>query len=571
MGTNCGHKDPPDISNVCTSDQIGQGDTRNYELPHFCAPLNDFFGADSIRRDFCEAIGGGGEWGYQGEGGECSYDSTDPKSGVNFGVGCCHTHCGILGAKTICKRERYGGDNAKCCFRDLAYNGSAQYCYEANDEKLTCNPNYRDMTGTGCQTTMLDYCAGVGDNNVTMEDLIERWSETSDQSCIYAVKRNLFGNPNIPGLTSQVPINPELFNNNEGFRWSQQLFNALFNKYTELGFQIGALPGFPGYNEFQSDVIFPICSTVPGLCEVGLQSTCSSLTLEDLTNAPELVPWCGCYLNDIEYQKYVDEYQVNKECTPPCARQGNIPLANISGFGVLPCKQSICIIDNVTIALEQSQVGGSINFSQFCGACGGSAQGSATSASGRAQASESAVTCQCFINDVNIDTASSMIGGGINLNEICGTDTQCFRPNPNGDDPPIISAPCDASPIYNPNNDPVIIAEREAEETQAFRRNVIIAIVILGVIALVFIIYLLSQYGNNTDPIVIPRKPLPLEKAEIGKYSLANTNSLLTSSNIYNSHINQGPGYAGSINQMSTNNVNTNLQGPGMAGSIQHY
>lgn len=68
------------------------------------------------------------------------------------------------------------------------------------------------MTGTGCQDLMTVYCSGadiLDDSPIDWSnEMQKRWDPTSTESCVYAVNRNLFGNPNTTGLFSQVPINP---------------------------------------------------------------------------------------------------------------------------------------------------------------------------------------------------------------------------------------------------------------------------------------------------------------------------------------------------------------------------
>lgn len=577
--TKCG-RHGPDTSNVCTNDQIGQGDTKDYELPRFCAPDNDFFSGTSTRKKFCDRIGGGGEWEYDKEGpDDCHYDMEDDKSGYSIGSGCCNfSNCGVTGAKTKCKRKSYNGLPLNCCFRDLAWNKSNQYCYQTGSEKSTCPPNYRDMTGKNCQERMIGYCTAddvVSSTKDWIEAMNDRWSPAASKSCQYVMNRNLFGNPNTPGLTSGVPLNPNLFTNNEGFRSSQTLMSEVFKAYGEHGFQVGSVPGYPGYDEFQHNYLFPICATIPGLCEQSLSGICGTITTDVLINEPQLVPWCGCYMEDIEYQRYINEFQVDKECTPTCARQGNIPLANQSGFGVLPCKQSLCIIDDVTISLEQSSVGEGINFSQFCGACGGYSQGSATSGSMGAQADASSASCRCIINGLNIDAASSAIGGGIDLSQICGADAECYRPNPDSSGPPVVSVPCDAPPHINPNDNPETELEKLEDEYNTFRRNVIIVLVILSIIAFIFILYLISLYGNNTNPKVIYPNPdkLALEALLQPKPPAVATTSIADRYNNQHSYSTNdfNIGQSGSIaNRANSVNINQDFNNIGNQ-SINHH
>lgn len=507
MSLNCGTRHPPILSNYCTGDPIGSGDTVNYVLQNFCtAEFND-----DVRRNFCSQIGGGNEWefGQRTTFGDCQVLWSDINDGVSIDkFGCCHFDCTGFGSGTTCNRTAYNGNKLNCCFRDLAYNSLTQYCYDNNNGQNTCDPNYRDITSTSCQDDVLNYCVGnaVPDSGIAALDLSNpadlatlnsRWTEAisnpnSIPDCIYAMNRNLFTNPETPGLTSSVPINPSLFTNRNGFIWATNLMNTLFTNYIQAGYQIGAIPGFPGYDSvgFQTNILFPICSTIPGLCVSSLNNICGATTTNDLLQDPALVPWCGCYMNNLEYQTYVDNFQINKECTPTCARQGNIPLANTSGYGVTLCNQTVCLIDDVTINLEQTQVGGDINFAQFCSACsGGVAVGTTTSSS---TFNTSSSSCQCIINGFTLDAANSAIGGNVDLEQVCGPSTICYIKNPNGSNPPLIQAPCDAGPNYNPNNDPIVIARKAAEQAARERTLIIIFLVIISIIIIIVLLYLFS-------------------------------------------------------------------------------
>ena len=575
MGSNCSSHKNPDLSNVCNSQELGR-DTIRHRIDGFCAPFNSDIILDGLetRRKFCRDIGGkdNNEWEYLEEGDSCGFNGSDPKSGVDFGAGCCHGSCGFLGAGVVCKRIAYNGDPNTCCFRDLEYNRQNQYCFDNKDERSTCNPRVRNMVGDGCRNQMDIYCSGsdIQDDNEWIEEIDKRWDPDNEQSCIYVLNRNLFGNPNTPGLLSEVPIDPCLFTDPSGFRYVQDLLSKVFERYSQAGFQIGALPGFNGYNQFQDTLIYPLCATTPGLCQDSLNLVCQGITLEELTRNPQLVKWCGCYLNNIEYSRYIDEYQINKECTPPCARQGNIPLANDSGFGIKFCNQSVCIIDDVTIALEASNTG-SVNFSQFCGACSGPAQGSGTSSSTSTCTTNSSDTnsnvtgstnnvvagsCQCIINNVNIDTAGSLLGG-IDLNEVCGSDTQCFRPNPDSSNPPVVSVACDAPNNINPNNTPENEAQRRAEQIRILRLALIVVGIILGIVLLLTFLYFISNYGKDTKPKVINQNAaVSTQKHDLPQSLYSNTgNPNIGTQSLYSNTANPNMG----TQSIYSNNANPNI------------
>lgn len=567
MGSHCSKEgETPDTSNVCSSAEDPGDNT--HEIPGFCAPIN-FFSGKPKREEYCGKIGDD-EWEYDSQGGTCNYNDCHIPNGYHSG--CCKGCCGVLGRGVVCRRKAYKGNDVDCCFRDMAWNKQKRFCFQSNNEKRTCKPSSRNITSTSCQDSVEDFCVGedLSDDDTSW---FKRWTPDGEdgKSCLYALNRNLFGNPNTPGLTSGVPLDPALYNNAEGFQWSRELMVKVFNKYRQQGFIIGALPGFNGYDDFQT-TIFSLCSTTPGLCEEGLKLVCSGQTTETLLLNPELVPWCGCYMSDDEYQQYVTEFQVTKECTPICARQGVIPVASASGAGTIPCTQDVCVIDDVTISLSNTDVGGDINFSQFCGGCSGSAHGMATSSSNNGNTNiniqkrkASSTSCECFITNTNIDTASSMIGGDIDLNQTCGKST-CYRENPDfgkNNLPKQIEVPCNASNDFNP------LAQEEAkeqeEEDKQFKRNLVIWLVVIGIVVIILIIVLLANLGGNYAPAIIPRyrPPVPwATKEQIGSMSIFNKRGLTPNTSKYVSRSN------GSILNRGISRNSISSAHPGYAGSI---
>ncbi len=503
------HPFHPDTSNVCTNDDIGEGDTTGYEIPGFCAPAGP--GGEDSRKDYCSRIGDD-EWEAEGsgEGSICEYNTCC--SHCEMTKTCCKGCCPVVGAKAKCRRKAYRGNSFQCCFRDMAFNQNNKYCFDSNSENRTCPPDSRNITNIKCQGEMFNYCTGKDIPNDD-EAWFKRWDKNESQNCFYPVGRNLFGNPNLADITQLEPINPALFTDAGGFRWTRALLLEVFNEYRRRGYNIGALPGFPGFNEFQ-EVLFSICSTVPGLCEQSLESLCSDETVESLLLKPEGVKWCGCFLPDEQYAEDVNEFQIEKQCTPICARQGNIPVPDAPGTGTITCNQDVCLINDVTFNLIDSQIEGEINFSQFCGGCSktsGTQKATADNVGNDAIAtnvpSVKTSSCRCIISGVNIDTANSNIGGDINLSQTCGA-TQCFRDNPDfgkNNLPAQIEVPCDAPADFDPLEQEMQKQEEAEQEQQ--RMNIIIAIIVLVVIVFVLLIFFLSGLGGNTKHHELNTKP----------------------------------------------------------------
>nr|QBK91322.1 MAG: hypothetical protein LCPAC202_02960 [Pithovirus LCPAC202] len=561
MGNNC-HKDfpPPDTSNVCTSDNIGEGDTVRYEIPHFCTLKGP--GGTRKRREYCDRIGGGGEWGLEGnrgEGGHCTYD--DCGAVKAYKTGCCDGCCGIVGRKVFCRRKAYLGNPAFCCFRDKEWRGRKGdpddlLCFETDAREGTCLPDNRNITNSSCQDSVFEYCTG-GDLDKNDKSWLERWAPfkgpviDGNPNCVYAVNRNLFIDPNIANVLNAIQPNPKVFRDAAGFVWSRELLVKVFEKYAEQGFVIGTLPGFPGYNTFQDDVLQPICTSVPGICQQGLFATCSNSTTDELVRNPEQVPWCGCYMPQDQYQRYVDEFQVNRECTPICARQGSIPLVSANGIQPLLCNQSVCIIDDVTIALEKTNVGGNITFAQFCGGCSAPISGVNGVAGGLSPLSDpseslgrSSSACLCIISNDTIAAASSQIEG-INLTDVCGS-ARCFKNNPNPGDgqPNRLEIPCDSADNFNPFTNRKTNQDKETAEKN-FMRWVIIAIVVIVVFIIILFMLYLGGIGRDTGKKIITRHDItrhaiqPKPMIDI-KAAMANERHLLYGDRVGGSILDRG-------------------------------
>ena len=495
MGANCGSFSEPNVANFCSEDVIGTGDTRDYELPNFCAPVNGVLGGQGIREDYCSRIGGGSEWEYQSQGSSCNYNDCNKHQKVS--AGCCKGCCGITGKGVNCKRVSYDGDPLTCCFQEYNVKQEDSLCFMPGDTSKTCPPENRSMTSSSCRETLYDFCIG---NDLGQEDTswLQRWDTTSDQNCIRVLNRNLFGS-NVAGrsVLSGGPIDEVFFTDIDGFEWSRGLITDAFSKYTSQGFDIGTLPGLQGYNVFEN-TLFKICESVPGVCQQGLRNVCVDQTTRRLLINREKVPWCGCYMPDTEYSRYVDQYQINKECTPICARAGNIKPVAPDGVTSLDCKQDACVIDDITIDLAQVDIANGISFSQFCGGCSGS-----NSDHQKSNRNIGSSSCLCIIDNLSIDAASSRIGG-INLRQHCGTSPQCFRTNPD-DSNDQLQVDCD----NNNNFDP--FQERQIEEEQNNRnRRIRFGLVLIGVVVIsilvILLIWVFGSLGNNHRDKIYKRK-----------------------------------------------------------------
>lgn len=475
--SDCGEQ-VPDNSNACNN----AGDVVN--LDGFCTLAGS--AGDNYRSQFCEQKGSINEWAWDegNRGSSCTYNDCNNYSNMSNHSCCIGTSgcCSIAGSGAGCKRTGFNGDPIQCCLNDNACSTDPNSCWtDGSAQRNTCNPGFRDITSIPCQGRMLTYCSGADLIDPTDSSWINRWIDSTGkplpQGCYRALQRNLYTSPTQPCYAGPQVIPPTPGNtcipapanfNAEGLAWAQQLMQAVLAKYASNGFSLGSLPGTAGYSPFQDFIYNNICCPYPALCQKGLNGVCANMTAQRLTLNPTAVNWCGCHLPAGEYAKYVNTYQINKECTPMCNKAGVIPTTDANN-NPIQCNQGVCLIDNVTIDLSQSKVSGAINIGQLCSNCA------------------SAGSCSCIIENDSFISANSSFSGNIDLAQHC-TSSTCSRTNPiPGASPAYIPVPCTEPSNYNP------LAQQAQELSQAATRRkieigaVILIIVVAVVIALLAI------------------------------------------------------------------------------------
>lgn len=370
-----------------------------------------------------------------------------------------------------CVRKAYTGDPFICCSKDYAATERFENCFSTPGQgggSRTCDPSLRDITSDACNSARVsieDVCLGVG---LTDQQWIDVWTKPTYQSqalCPYFLSRKVL---NIAGsqvlnLQTAVPP-PSQYISGDRIAWARNFLSRLASNYNARGFSFGSAPNSRNFSPIEP-VLYNICSNAPGLCNSFLRQFCSPFTGDQLTREPALANWCGCYLPDSEYETYVTQYQVNRECTPYCIREGAVPLARASGTSPSPCTQNTCIIDDVTIRLERSSVGQGVNFSQFCGNCG------------------EGTTCSCILSGASIEVINSRIGGQIDLSQNCSGSSLCYIDV----GPTQIQVPCATG------DDASNQVEKEFRDA-LFRRNLTILLVLLGAIILVGIVWFVVSF-----------------------------------------------------------------------------
>lgn len=499
MGTNCSTKPEVDTTNQCFVSVGDRGD-----VDHFCTFLGP--AGNGFRNEYCRLLSNGGEWGNAATvNNGCQYDDCRPY--IDFGFGCCNGCCGIIGGGLSCERLKFTGDPTTCCFNDLACaavnSDNPSQCYSDQAKQNACadgnngQPNYRSVISSDCRDVLLQYCTGTlatDDPNSTA--WLSRWTANGGGtgSCSYALFRNITAEvcplvqpqptPGICNIRAPFPINAE------GYFWGQRLISAAMAQYTEQGFQLGTLPGFPGYNPWQDFIYSTVCCPYPGLCQDGLNTVCATQTSQRISLNPAVAQWCGCHLPEGEYQSYSTLYNIPPQCTPMCNRAGTIPIVGINGDAI-NCTQNICLIDGVTVNLVNSQVGNGLNFNQICGNCVNS-------------------QCSCVVSNTTVDIINSTIGGNlVPIAEGCGSFT-CSQTNPGNTGPAIIPVACGTGP-FNPYAQ--YEAEVAAAQATAKKSSWLWTLVAVGIALIIIYLIILFIHPNlypsegTTIPIQKPYNP----------------------------------------------------------------
>lgn len=514
------------------------------------------------RRKICAALSDKNEWQLASK--NKSIQPSIPEScnlnlyvpWVEYNGPDCNSSCKATGDgnTVICQRQTFTGDPLECCKSDLFCNpqNNQAACFSDFNRQSTCSPCYRSMTATsdtvysningvittcgqqgnnGCQDILLDYCTGKDVDNI--QDLVDRWYTMPGfeaATCTKAIERNIFQNLPSPCMAVRnIPFTdncrPTWYNStyassnkitttngnvdtagtnvgilsSSGIAWATKVFDGVVIKYNSLGFSIGSVPGQIGYNQFQ-DYLYSICCQVPIICQNSLNNSCSIYSAKRLSVNPDATNWCGCYLPNSEYASYVEDYQVNKECTPMCNRISTIPNVNGANQPLL-CTQDVCIIDDVTINLSNSNLDGNANISQVCGNCSGTV--SSTS------------TCSCILSNNTLDGAQTNIDG-FSLQESCSSIT-CNVKNPGVSGlPRTIQVPCDQA--SDPDSVYAQALQQLAQgEIDDRRTSIIIYLIILVIfLLLIALIYFIIK-PNLTETVekryyAVPPKE---EKAKI--------------------------------------------------------
>lgn len=444
--------------------------------------------ASDIRARFCGAIGGTsyrqstssqpdiGEWDVKKMGSDKRYSTKTGKTKFDTKGGTCETcvinnnaYVAAYGNTVVCKRKAYLADKMQCILQQYnCHMENKSLCFQSindNGGKLTCPPEYRSQSTPQSQAYLESVCL---DTKISFQDWIRLWNGDTTYNgvkynniCFNALYSNMFSGQSacIVPTTFKGPIN------NEGFLWAKSLFEGMLAQYLRMGGTLTGNEASEGNTQL-NDMIYTICSNTPGLCSDSLFNYCSSQSSQGLANNPEYVRWCGCYLQPDQYSKYTSLYGIPRECCPTCNMKGTVPLPSPDGITAKVCMQSSCIIDDITINISNSTVGG-INFSQACNSC--SAAGS---------------VCTCLLSDISITAVQSNINN-INLGQNCSA-TVCYGQS-NGVS---VQVPCTEGETTQSEIDKQSQANKDRSVKYSMMIIVFIfVVVIVGMICIWFYVY----------------------------------------------------------------------------------
>jgi len=332
------------------------------------------------------------------------------------------------GSECAVVRGSYAGDPAACCLKSTstATSGSKTTGFPRADPKdftwqnidapsvvghnnYTCDPNLLSTCDNNAPTISF-YCSRLDDLGTQLA-----WKPGQPTSSIYPELRN-----------------PTGYCSN--FVNSMNTMGSKGAAQTVLAGAVNYMANTPGFKDFGAtdpnkaktvSNLLQFCSNM-GTCDAQLKAMCHAYTREqvfdaykkylELTRAnpndvnaiayKNIFQACGCHLPPSQYTKW-GNIGVTPPCDPICMLPDTIPQFE-NGVGV-QCSQSLCVLDNITVDIINSQTG-NINFNTLCGNCTGG-------------------NCRCIFSNINVLLSGSSSAGNINFEQSCGGN--CSMPDPN--------------------------------------------------------------------------------------------------------------------------------------------
>jgi len=279
-----------------------------------------------------------GEW-EQGETGinQCTYNDGIPACTRPWG--CSGGCCGIAGTQLRCRRIGYTGEPAVCC---LIPSTST-----TNDGRNTCDPKYSNPSGEACQTPLTEYC-----------------------------KKTV----NLKQWIGETGVCYNAWNNNTNTETKKSMLSAALGNFAEFNpVDTKNETGIELWDQFRS-----LCGQLPEACDSTLSTSCKGYSRKQVSQSAinmgtkckpgkpcmdqNLVSMCACHLDPSQYTEYsgIIDKKEYESCDPLCVLPGAIPAT--AGGKSITCDENICILDDITFNIVDSNVG-NITFSQVCPGC----------------------------------------------------------------------------------------------------------------------------------------------------------------------------------------------------------
>lgn len=324
-------------------------------------------------------------------------------SGGQVGTG----HCHAKGVTPACVRMKFLGDPSTCCLLAAAdkqtwpgTNNRLQDSTISGIPPLGWSDDYMNGSNYSCDPATQDYSNSQGENicpSAVAQRCSAQDSDTRDQ-----------WNPNT-GLCFNY-IN------------STRNLNTIQTPALVLKTTVDALNSkFPGSSVLASsdaDIqtytsnLLQACSSVPGACDSGLNTMCGNYTRQDIIDAynrytsnpsdiqaKNIYSACGCHLPADQYSNWAGD--IDQTCDPLCQLAGSIPKGSTLGQKD-QCTQSVCIMDQISVDVINSNIGDGVSFNMVCPGCSGG-------------------TCSCIFSQDTVNVLNSNVGKGINFSADCNT------------------------------------------------------------------------------------------------------------------------------------------------------
>lgn len=408
------------------------------------------------------AVNGSTEWILAGPGAGCGVCSSCKGLEQGTGNGLCgygSGSCSWAGVRQRCKRVAFNGNPLACCRRSRFIQGDTFFCFDDNSKARTCDPQYRGFAQPACTSVMATYCSDDSETGYQ-----SKWIGTpASKDCLRFVQENA-GKLDFYGPVISAMVQRYLITEN----------NAITSIQTDG----------PNYDPFITTVL-GVCRSNPGACDAILKQKCAGVTREQLSNNVNLAGLCGCFMPDIQYASF-SQFGINRECDPVCALGTAVHLhdgTTNDPAKFLECKQSICVMDDVTINILANSVVGDVSFSQACSSC------SSNSGTG---------SCRCYITDTSIEAINSLIGN-VSFSQQCGNTPLCYKSAPVLGAPPI-QVDCLTG-----------VATGATASSNSNRKSTVSTLwIVLGVLILlviVIIVFSVTRPPPPSPPILIPGTP----------------------------------------------------------------